>query len=80
MSLVAAIDQLQAEVDILMAQKLQVGGPTWFLLGAKATALSMLKSAKKRALLDAPSFERYRKACRASFVNELGNEPDNPPA
>ena len=74
MSLDAAVDQMQAEVDILMAQKLQIGGPSWFMLGAKATSLSMLKSAQKRALRDAPSFERYRKQCRAYFVNEIGGE------
>ena len=73
MSLDAAIKQLEAEINFI-GPKPEVGSPSWFMLQAKSIALSVLKSAKARALEDPVSFDRFRKACRNHFVNELGNE------
>ncbi len=74
MSLLLAIEQLQAEVELLEAVKPPEGSPAWFIFRAKSTALSMLKAAAARHLLDPIGFENYRRACRRYFTAEVGDE------
>lgn len=80
MSLELAIEQLQAEIDMLDVPHLRhrdgIGTAPWFMLRAKSTALSMLKAAQKRRMIDPSSFEQYRRKARKHFAVELGEEQE----
>lgn len=63
------------ENEMLLRGSPQPGSIGWFEIRGLSTGISTLKAIKAKGFEgDVEAVERYRKACRNHFVNELGAE------
>lgn len=70
MNLAAAIQLLEIEIEQLGTPKVETAG--WWVLRAKSTGLSLLRTMRDRGISDPEVAEAFRKGLRKELVGDAG--------